>query len=774
MTVEIGSDSQVDAFSGKFARSVITHRVWAILLTLIVCVAAGSGLLTLTYNPDSRVFLGSENPHRQALEQIEKTYSAANSVQFIIVPGNGTVFDRDALSLLQQLTELAWTLPHAFQVSSLANSQFSTVAGDDISIEDLYEDPQELNDQQLAELRDRVLSDESLAGRNVSEDAQVALATVLVQVPDVARSNAILEIAAAAREIADRMMAQFPQTTVRLSGGIMGDMAFAEAARRDSQTLVPLMLVVVTVTLLLALRSVVATVATLIVVCLSTAIAMGLGGFLGFSVNAATSGAPVIIMTLAIADCIHLLTSVTHYRQRGRSLDEAVATGLHVNFAPIAITSLTTAIGFLSLNFSESPPLRELGTIVAIGAIAAFFLSVSFLPALLFLLPKQRIPTQRNGRVPLRRMADFAIDKRRWLTAIFLVAIPLAALGITQLRIDDNYVDYFDESFAFRRDTDFMENRLAGLHVVQFSLPSGESQGVTRPDFLERMDAFADWLEGQDKVSGVHALSRSLKQVNRTLNGDDPDFERLPESRELAAQYLVFLELSLPPGFDLGNTIDVDRSKTLVTVQLSKASSTDIRRLVETSEAWLRENAPDMVTQAAGMSVAYAYVTERNIRAMLRGTLFALLLLSAVMLIYLRDIRIGLLSLVPNLIPAAAAFGLWGYFGGDVNLAVSVVGAMTLGIVVDDTVHFLTKFARARREQGLAPQEAIRATFELVGPALIITSATLFLGFSVLAMSGFAVSSQAGMMSAITIAVALIADLFFLPSLLLRFADKKP
>ncbi len=773
----IGHDRRPEDRSSRwvqaFSEAVVRWRMWVLLVSLAACIAAATGLLHLTFNPDSRIFLGSDSPQRQALERIEHSYTAANTVEFVVVPKNGTVFDRRILELLKTLTEAGWNTPHAFRASSLANHQDLRVDGDEILVEALFDDPATLSDNELAQIRNVALAGNRSVGRNVSQDGSVASVTVLVQTPDTDAREAIIDIAAYARALTERMETEFPEAEIRLTGGIMGDITFAEAARQDTLTLIPLMAVVIAVTLLIGLRTVAGMFATLAVVGLSALVAMGIGGYLGFIINAATAGAPVIIMTLAIADSVHLLTTISYRRRQGYGAERATISALRMNFAPIAITSVTTAIGFMTLNFSESPPLRELGTIVAIGSVAAWILSITFLPAAVSLLPNIEIRPISNNAARMRRLADFAIARRHWLLAVFVIVVPVVGSGIARIEIDDNYVEYFDESFAFRRDTDFMENHLTGFHVLQFSLPSGESQGVARPDYLEKMDAFATWLEDQEQVSNVHAITKSLKQVNRTMNGDDPRFERLPETREMAAQYLIFLELALPPGFDLGTSTNVDRSEALVSARLLKATSSDVRELAAAGEQWLQHNAPDIMTEAAGVSVAYAYITERNIKAMLRGTVFCLLLLSAILLIYLGSMRIGLISLIPNLVPALMAFGLWGYFRGDVNLAVSVVGAMTLGIVVVDTVHFLSKYSHARRDMHLSPRDAIRHTFVLVGPALIMTSATLFLGFVVLAMSGFAVSSQAGLMSAITIAIALVADLLFLPALLLRFGGKK-
>ncbi len=766
-------DEDSKGWIARYATAIVKWRIWVLSVTLVMSLAAGLGLQFLTFNPDSRVFLGSESPQRLALERIENMYTAANSVEFIVAPKDGTIFNRRVLEVLDTLTDASWGIPHAYLVSSLSNRQKTLVDGDDIEVQPLYGDPSELTDEQLNALRQDVLSDRELINRRISADGSVAAVTVLVRTPEQSASEAITDIATHARDLKKWIEAEYPEVELRLTGGVIGDITFAEAAYWDSLTLIPLMMLVIAVSLTIGLNTVFGMLATLAVVGLSALIAMGIGGYLGFIVNGATSGAPVIIMTLAIADSVHVLTTVSHRHNQGLATDRAVVGALRINFVPIAITSITTAIGFLALNFSESPPLRELGTLVAIGALAAYVLSITFLPALLSLLPSAGSPPLGYGKETMRRLADFAIRWRHWLFGLFMLIVPVTASGIVLIEVNDNYVKYFGEKFDFRKDTDFMEDRLAGFHVLQFSLPSGESQGVTQPDFLETVDSFSEWLGQQEHVTSVYAVSQSIKDVNRTLNGGDPQFERLPETRALAAQFLIFLELSMPAWFDLGTVIDVDRSETLVSARLAKASSSDIRDLAASSEAWLADNAPEFATQAAGVSVAYSYITERNIRAMLRGIFFCLVLLSLILVLYLRSLRVGIISLIPNLVPAFMAFGLWGYMHGNVNLAISVVGAMTLGIVVDDTVHFLSKYVRARRDLGLSPEEAIRRTYVLVGPALIMTSVTLFLGFAVLSASGFAVSSQAGLMSAITIAIALIADVLFLPALLLRFGEAK-
>ena len=264
-----------------------------------------------------------------------------------------------------------------------------------------------------------------------------------------------------------------------------------------------------------------------------------------------------------------------------------------------------------------------------------------------------------------------------------------------------------------------------------------------------------------------------MKRLNQNMHGDDPAFYKIPEERNLAAQYLLLYEMNLPFGLDLNNRINVDKSSTRLTVSTPNIGTAGVLSLERRGRAWLDEHAPAMSTYGSGLSIIFSYISERNIRSMLKGSIIALILISLIMIAALRDLKLGLLSLLPNLAPAFMAFGIWGLVVGQVGLAVSVMIAMTLGIVVDDTVHFLSKDQRAKNEHGMSAEDAVRYAFTTVGTAIWVTTLALVGGFTVLAFSGFQINSHMGSMTALTIVFALILDFFFLPTLLLKLEGSK-
>jgi predicted RND superfamily exporter protein len=548
-----------------------------------------------------------------------------------------------------------------------------------------------------------------------------------------------------------------------------------EVAAKDMSTLIPAMFLVLLVIIAVTLRSIVGTLATFVIIVFSMITGMGLAGWFGITLTAPSANAPLIIMTLAVADSVHILVTVLQRMRAGEGRLGAIAESIRINLMPVFLTSVTTAIGFLTMNFSDAPPFRDLGNIVAMGVMAAFVYSVLFLPALMAVIPI-RVRTSESGVafISCARLADFVIARRRAIFWGTLVIVAILAVGVTRIELYDNWVEYFDERFEIRQATDFTTDNLTGFDIIEYSLDSGEPGGISNPEYLATVESFANWYRSQLKVVHVHTIADTMKRLNMNMHSDDRSFYRIPDQRDLAAQYLLLYEMSLPFGLDLNNEINVDKSATRVTVSLKDITTNELREMDEKARAWLTKNAPaNMFTYGSGLSIMWAHISQRNINSMLGGAFLALGLISLILVFALGSFRLGVLSLIPNFAPALMAFGVWGLTVGQVGLGLSIVFSLTIGIVVDDTVHFLSKYIRGRREHGLDPAGAVRFAFDTVGTAMVITTTALAAGFLVLALSGFKMNSDLGLMTAITISMALAMDFLFLPVLLMKVEGKK-
>ena len=760
-----------ESFIQRYISFVITHPWQIFILTLLVVMSAGSGGRFIEFTNDYRVFFSEENPELQAFEEMQNIYTKTDNVLFVIEPEGTDVFNFSTLNMIAELTELSWQIPYSTRVDSITNYQHTLAKDDDLLVGDLVDSSTNLSLEDISYVRGVALKEPLLVKRLISPSGHVTGVNVTIQLPGKSLTE-VPEVAQFSRELKSKLEVSYPNHRIHITGLAMMNNAFGESSQNDMTTLVPMMFLTIIVVLGILLRSFSATISSIVMIFFTIIFAMGLMGWMGWKLTPASASAPTIIMTMAVADTVHLLVTFLHNLRKGINKVDAIADSLRINIQPIFITSVTTAIGFLSMNFSDVPPFHDLGNVVAIGVLFAFVLSVTTLPAMVILMPMRIKAREEQKNGVMNSFANIVIEHRKLLLLVMGgIALSLMAF-LPQNKLDDQFVEYFDESVDFRQATDFSSQNLSGIYTIQYSLNQGESGGVSEPKFLEDVEMFSEWLRTQDEVMHVQSITDTFKRLNMNMHADDPAFYRLPASREQAAQYLLLYELSLPYGLDLNDQIGIDKSQTRLIITLENLHTEEMLGIEKRMSDWLDNNIADVAYTVASPSLMFAHIGKRNVNSMLAGTTLALIVISFILILALRSRRIGLISLAPNLIPAGMAFGLWGLMVGQVGLSLSVVAGMTLGIVVDDTVHFLSKYLRARREKGMDEKEAVRYAFNTVGVALWVTSLVLVMGFLVLSQSHFSLNSDMGAMAAITIAIALIMDFLFLPPLLMKLEEK--
>lgn len=743
---------------------------WLVVLgTLAVAFLAASGATGIEFKNDYQYFFREDNPQLRAFEDLQEIYTKNDNILIVLEPESGEVFAPETLAAVHAITERAWQLPFATRVDSVANFQYSRAEEDDLIVDDLVDPETAYTDDQRAELQRIALAEPLLKRRLISTDADVTAVYVRHTLPR-EKSDEATKAAVAARELAADIEREFPGHNVYLTGSVMLSNSFFEASMQDLSSLTPLMYAVILITALIFLRSFWGMVATVLIILLSASTAMGLAGWLGIPLTPPSSGAPTVIMTLAVADTIHLLVSFFQAMRRGMPKKEALTESLRINAGPVFLTSLTTVIGLLALNLSDVRPFNDLGNISAMGVTAAFLYTVVLVPALVAILPfRAKANPESQGSPWVVRLGELVIARRNALLWVGTVAVVVLGALVARNELNDEFIKYFDESFAFRTDTDFVSERLSGIYTMEFSLDSGEEGGVANPEFLANVNAFAEWLWQQPDVHHVFTLSDTFKRLNKNMHADDLAWYKLPEERDLAAQYLLLYEMSLPYGLDLNDTINIEKSSTRLIVTCDNVTAVRMRELQSQAEAWLHDNTPEpMWTVPASTNLMFSHISERNIKSSILGAFVALGLIAIVLAIAFRSIKFGAISILPNMMPAVMAFGIWGVAKGQIDLGNAVVLTMALGIIVDDSVHFLSKYLRARRENGMDAEGAVRYAFSTVGSALIVTSFVLVSGFAVLSLSPFGLNAGMGLMTAIVLLVALLADLLFLPPLLMQ------
>lgn len=762
---------------------IVYHPLSILLACLALATALAFALPLIKVTTDFEEFFPDSDENLVAYHDLQDTYTNVDNVFFAIAPKSGVVFSPDSLNIIIDMTDAAWQLPYSQRVDSLTNFQHTIAEDDDLLVEDLVLDPVNASEADLATAKEVALNEPQLVNRLIAPSAKVAGINVIVnfhQQPD--KGLAIEEVVQASRTLLIQYQQKYPQADFYLVGKVMNNNAFKEATMYDMKTLVPIAflfaMACIAVFMYVAsgslLTSGMGTLITLMVIITSVITGMGAMALMGIAISPPVANAPTMILTLAIADSMHILATYFQNMQKGMSKREAMEGSLNLNYQPVMLTSITTVIGFLSLNFSESPPFRDLGNVVAVGVLAAWFFSIALLPAMVMLLPLNVKASKLHSGKNNDRLANVVIKYRLPIFIVSGILIVASTSFIMNNRLNDVWAEYFDERTQVRIHADFVRYNLTSNNTISYSLNSGEEGGISDPTFLALSEDFAQWLKQQPEVIHVATYTDIIKRLNKTMHGDDPAWYTLPNDRELAAQYLLLYEFSLPFGLDTNNLLSASKSSTRLTATLADSSTDNILSLQRRAQKWLRDNAPEsMFHPGTSSDIMFAHMGYSNIRSMLEGSFFALLIISVILGVALRSVKFGLISLIPNLIPAAVGFGVWGLLVGQIGLGLSAVAGMTLGIVVDYTVHFLSKYLRAKREQHLSEPDAIRYAFRTVGTALFVTTLILTANFGVLALSDFRLSADMGILTAGTIVVALLVDFFFLPPLLM-FLSTKP
>ena len=754
----------------RFATAIVNNRIKCAIVTLALAFVVFAGIPNLKLDTDGRVFMADENPDKVFLDRFEQEFAKDDNLAIIVKPADGEVFTPRTLGAIGALTEDLWNLPYVRLVNSITRFQNTYADGDMMVVEDLVPDPQMVTAEEAAKARATALDRVEIVNSLISADGGASAISVIFRLPGVDLVSEIPNINAEAEPLLKRYRAEYPDIEFKASGSVAISQAFATASQKDGETLTPAMLVAMLLVVGILLRTVTGSLLILVLAALSALVSLGALGWTRIPINSATAVAPLMVITLAVASSVHVLSSIRQTMQQTADRTEWARRALADHGLGITVAIFTTGIGFLSLNFSISPPFQQLGNMVAAGMIGVWIFTIFLLPGLICWLPIKQISKAASVDRFMVWLGEFVIrHQRRLLLGIPVIIIGFAA-GISQIKLEDDFLRYFDERFETRQATDLYETNLGGLNVLEYSVDTGIESGINSVAYLESLDAFAEFLRAQPEVSHIRILSDTIKRLNMNMNGDDPSFYRIPETDEEASQYLFLYELSLGYGMDLTDQINVDRSSTRVSAFVPFATTSQLLALDDRIQEWFTANTPELTSPVTGQTHVYTMISARDVPSMLKGTTLALVFISFVIFLVLRNFKLGLVSLVPNLVPAAMGFGLWGYMVGNVTLAVSIVVAMTLGIVVDDTVHFILKYANARK-RGDSAEDSVRYAFKSVGMALTVTSLGLVIGFAILGQSGFAVNRDMARLTAITLSFALFVDFLFLPPLLI-FLDR--
>lgn len=766
----------------KLAMEKISY--WSIarpgLTTLVIAVLIGVALIGssyIKYEQEVRAIFSDDDPQRVALESLEAEFGRAQGAIIAIEQTDGSLFSPQGFQLLEELTHTAWTLPYTTRVESLANFQHSWSENDELMVRSIIENATEMSMADIEWAREISLNEPAIRDRLISQDGNVATVNLTFSFSNNKTEEETIAVAAL-RELERKIENENPGVNVYLVGNSIASVVGFTVNKNDLTNLTSVMLVLMMLLLIYLLRSITAMFIILIVVIAADLTAIGLTGWLGIEITILSSMFSHTIITIGIAQCVHVLVkffqifSTTASKSNPRKEKIlAIRQALDINLKPIFFTSLTTVIGLLSLNFSNLSAIRTMGNISAIGVVAVFILTYTLLPALLTLLPiKEHKPNRRIAQL-MESWGNLIVNHPVRVFIITLSVSIICAAAIPKNVISHSYLEMFTESHPHRKDNQFVDQNIGGLSTLEYELVAGEDVGsISEPEYLRHLDNFTLWLREQPEVKHIFSYSDIIKRLNQNLHDDDKQYYRIPESRDLAAQYLLLYEMSLPQGLDLGQQINRDRNATRLVITFATIDSRALLALQTKVDYWMQQNLPStMYHPGASASAMFAHAVNLAVTSGVIGALLALALISLLLMIALRSFTYGLLSLVPNIFPVLVAFGIWALTYEKLGIGIGLSIGVPIGIIVDDTVHFLMRYLRIKKEEGLSAEQALKATFTSVGPAIFITSITILIGFSVMIFATYQAMVDAHLLMVLIVASALLLDFLLLPAILIIF-----
>lgn len=735
----------------------------ALCLCALIFVVAASGLPKLSISGDSKAFFSDDNINLVQFKALEAEYALTQGIGLALHAEEGDLFTEERLQVIRQLTDEVWKLPYARRVSSITNAPRLSSEGDELVIEDMMEG----DAMDAALFRGRVMEDELLVDRLISPDGKTTIIVIIAEgIGEVSERADI--VSTALRELVATSDLEAVGLVPWYGGRLAIIDALSKAGKRDLATLLPITVVVIGLLSFFLLRSALFAAVLVLTPLLSAIATLGAAGHFGIEIMALTANIPSIVLMLCVAGFSHLVMAIQDEQTAGHGPSEAVTRALESNAAPIALTFVTTALGFLMLNFADAPPVNVLGSLVALGGMICLVLGFLGIPALVRLIrPQPSVQRAFLSQAAGAASSFVTADSGRAALGVGAIAV-LVASGSLLLKPDDFIPHFFNGSYEFRQHLDRLEDELPAFGVVEFDLSHAGADAITDPAFVGELEAFEEYLKGLPNVTHVYSIAETFRRLHKNLNAEDPSAaESLPDSGDAMAQYLLLYEMSLPFGQDLTDRVSMDKSGTRVSAVVKDASNANLNVIKREADAWLDGGlSPTIAGHATGLSPMYAQLTLINVRSMIGGTFAALVLISVILILAFRSLAYGIVSLLPNLLPGAVAFGLWGYLVGDVGIASSIVGAVTLGIIVDDTIHMIWRYQEGRR-RGFPPKQATRMMFDHAGRPILVSSIVLTLGYLVMASSGFYITATLGQLSALIIMSAFVFDWFLLAPLLI-------
>jgi hypothetical protein len=735
-----------------------------VALALSVFVAMGSNSTRMVATSES--LLSDDDPFKIEVEMAQEDFPPTTGVLFVFEGPD--MFALEPLRAMEALTNRYAEIKSAIAVRSLINERLNDFDKARYGRDYLIPKLEGLSARDTAKIRAIAMQDDDLLKRSLSKDGDMALANIRYK--NAEDNQAVrLEIAKSVIALRDSLRDEYPTVDIYVIGGVLFELDSVNARQKDNEVLFPLVFFIGTVLLWLCLRSLFLSLSLMAMAALSVVATIGTYGWLDIPFNQISTLGPMVVVVIAIADGIHLLSIYAQGLHKGMTKLAAMHESLRVNIQPITLATITTTMGFLSLNYSSSPGIYGFGNIIAIGVIWAYVVTLAILPALTLFMPTNKIPKPLGITEFINAVIKLVTTRGEilfWGSTVIIVA----TLGLLPInKLDFNRFTFIDEDSDAHHVLTALREKIGNDQALAYSIDSREYYGITQIEFLEQVEALSVWLEEQPEASFVTSYTDYLRGRNKSDNDGDEAFDILPTDQLQIIDYLVGYQLIQEIEPSLQPIFNADYSAVRLVIATSNLSNKQMLAFNDRIDAWIADNVKKKYKVLHGdNSILYVRLDRKITVELMQGFMLSFILITLTMIIGLRSLRYGLLSIMPNIFPATIVFGVWAIFVGELSPYTLMLFSISIGLVVDDSVHILSKYISGKRN-GMTPEDSAIYSLDRAGSAITITTLSLALGTFVLVFSSTPYFQNVALLLTPIIVVAWALDLFFLPPMLMKF-----
>lgn len=757
----------------KIINFVVNHPYRSFLFLVVLFLPFLVGLPKLEQDYGARIWYSKKNKMIKVLDQFERTYGNDDNIGLAFYSEKG-IFNKKNLKLIESITKDAWFIKDVVRVDSIANYSFTTGKGDEINIDPFIDNVDELNEEDIQKLKEKALSDRVLPKYLISPDGKLAL--IMGKLKPAFGNNLInKEIVESANELEQKYTKQLDNDTYLFVFGTAAVTdAYRAVANDDLKLTLPLLIACIVGFLFYTFRSKEGIVLPLMLIAISVAITFGLAGHVGITFNNLAATIPGILTAICIADTVHLLATFYLKLQDGHELKEALKLSLVKNLGPTFLTSVSTAIGFFTLITSDIIPIKDLGILAAFGTSVAWLLTIFLIPPIFRIFPAKLFIPKNGYKKSKSRLLTYercekyvsAVFRFKWPIVIFFTFATLTATYLSfQNQVNSDPLNYFSQKVKVKRDYDLIKKHMGGIGGPQIVIHAGKTDGVKAAEFMKNVEKYDQWI--RDNIKGVSTTVSALdvvKKMNEVFNGGNSFFYKIPDETDKIAQFIFLYSISLPAGMGIDDKISSDFENMRLNVvwenHNSNVATKNIDRINEAAKNF------GLNAYVSGQMPLYQKLNSYVVDTFFNSMGLAIILVGIFMIIIFRSFKLGLISMLPNIIPLTFGGALMTLTKNDIDLGAAINYSVCLGVVVDDTIHFLFDYDR-NRKLGNSIVESLINVFVHTGPALILTTVILTVGFGMFVFSDFIPNINFGLFCSLIFSMALIVDLVFLPALLL-------